>query len=79
MTYSMTITKKGQVTIPKKIREALGLDPTKKVNLEFEEKKKIAKIKAAEDFLEFARKVEVKKKVNPVKARQYMERNYETG
>lgn len=77
MIYSTTITKKGQVTIPKKVREALGLDPTKKVTLEFEKKNRSARIKPAEDFLEFAKKVNVKRKIDPIKAREYMERHYE--
>ena len=30
-----------------------------------------------DDFLEFAKKVKVKKKIDPVKAREYMEKNYD--
>lgn len=47
----VTITTKGQVTIPKKIREKLGLVPGDKVI--FEEDKNSAKVRPAPDFFSF--------------------------
>jgi AbrB family looped-hinge helix DNA binding protein len=38
---STTLTRKGQVTIPKKIREALGLEPGSKVDFEVDEQGRI--------------------------------------
>ncbi len=46
-----TLTTKGQVTIPKKIRDELGLKPGDKVI--FEKDKKAVKIKPAPDFFSF--------------------------
>ena len=77
MTYQTTITKKGQITIPKEIREILELEEGKKLKIEFEKRKREIKIKPAYDFLKIVRKIKVKKKIDPVKAREYMEKFYE--
>ena len=77
MAYQTTITKKGQITIPKEIREALNLEPGKKLDVEFERKEREIKIKISYDFLDFARKIKVKRKIDPVKAREYIEKYYE--
>lgn len=77
MTYSTTITEKGQITIPKPIREVLNLERGDKLFVEVKEKARKIEIKAPEDFLEFAKKIRVKRKVDPVKAREYMEAHYE--
>ncbi|OQX00624.1 hypothetical protein BWK69_01075 [Candidatus Parcubacteria bacterium A4] len=77
MNYSTTITQKGQITIPKKIRDILKLVPSQKVIIGIEENGKEAKLKAAEDFLEIAKKIKVKKRINVLKAREYMEKHYE--
>lgn len=77
MTYSTTITQKGQITIPKPIREALGLEEGEKLEVELEKRKKEIRIKPAYDFLEIAKKIKVKKRIDPIKAREYMEKFYE--
>lgn len=43
---SHTLTSKGQVTIPKKIRETLGLDPGSEVDFEVDDKGRIVIRKA---------------------------------
>lgn len=77
MVYSTTITKKGQITIPKPIRDVLGLETGEKLSVELEKEKEEIKIKPYPDILELAGKIKVKKKIDPVKAREYMETHYE--
>lgn len=76
MTYLTTITKKGQITIPKEIRNIFNLEEGKKLELELEREKREVRIKPTHDFLKFVKKIKVKKKVDPVKAREYMEKFY---
>lgn len=76
MTYQTTITSKGQITIPKKLREALHLDTQKKLIVELEENQRGLLLRPTEDFLEVTRKVKIAKKEDPLKAREYMERHY---
>jgi len=76
MTYQTTITKKGQITIPKEIREILKLTEGKKLEIELEKEKGGIKIKPTHDFLKIVKEIKVKKKVNPVKTREYMEKFY---
>lgn len=75
MTYQTTITKKGQVTIPKPFRDMLKLNKFRKIVVEIDQKKKILKMAPATDFLEVARKITVKRK-NPLLARGLMEKKY---
>jgi len=76
MTYQTTITRKGQITIPKEIRDILALESGKKLELELEREKREVRIKPTHDFLELAKKIKVKKKIDPLKAREYMEKFY---
>lgn len=78
MIYQTTITRKGQITIPKEIRDILKLGVGKKLDIEFEKKKQMIKIKAAPDILDLAGTFKPKRKmINVLKARQMMEKYYE--
>lgn len=77
MTYSTTISKKGQITIPKEIREILELDEGKKLEVKLERKKKEIKIKPTPDILDLAGTFKPKKKISVLKAREAMEKEYE--
>lgn len=76
MSYQTTITRKGQITIPKEIREILKLEVGKKLDVEFERKKKEIKIKPAPDILDLAGTFKPEKVINAVKVRELMTRKY---
>ena len=71
MVYQTTITKKGQITIPKEIRYILELEKGKKLEIELNRKEKKIEIKPTHDFLKIAKKIKVKRKIDPLKARKY--------
>lgn len=77
MPFQTTITQKGQVTIPKQIRDYLKLRPRQKVFVELGEGKKTALIRPSSDFLQIARLIQPKRKINPLLARKKLEREYE--
>jgi len=79
MTYSTTITQKGQITIPKPVRDFLAIKNGHRLFIKLEKNKKAITITAPEDFLDFAGTIKVRKNkgVDPVKAREYMETHYE--
>lgn len=76
MVYSTTMTKKGQITIPKEIRDTLKLKEGKKMLVEFERKKEEIKIKPSPDILDLAGTLKPKKVVDPVKIRELMAKKY---
>jgi AbrB family looped-hinge helix DNA binding protein len=76
MTYQTTITKKGQVTVPKAVRDALNIKLGSKVDLTFDEKKKTVKIKPLPSLKDIAGRFKVKNPKNAVEMRAYMERHY---
>jgi len=77
MTYQTTITKKGQITIPKEIREILKLAEGKKLDIEFERKRKEIKIKPVLDILDLAGTFKPKRKIeNAIKLREKMAKVY---
>lgn len=69
-----TVTQKGQVTIPKKIRDDLRVKKYSKVIVEKE--KNYIKITPVKDFLDFAGVFKTKKKRSVLKARDFFEKNY---
>lgn len=77
MTYLTTVTSKGQITIPKKIRDILLIGNNRTLSIEFEKKRKEVRITPSLDFLEIAKNIKVKRKLDVLKAREYMETHYE--
>lgn len=76
MIYQTTITRKGQITIPKDIRDILGLDAGERLNVELERIKGEIKIKPAPDILDLAGTFKPKKVVNALKIRELMAKMY---
>lgn len=70
-----TLTQKGQLTIPKKMREKYSLKEYDKIFLE--EADDHIKIKPTKDILNLAGKIKPKKKTSTLKARAEMEKNYQ--
>lgn len=76
MIYTSTITKKGQITIPKKIREGLDLKEGEKVFIELEKDSEEIKIKSSPDIFELAGKFKPKKVKDAVVLREKMMKMY---
>lgn len=77
MTYQTTITKKGQMTIPKEVREKFDIEIDRKAQLEINEDEKTIKIKQAPDIMDMAGIIDAPEGKNALEAREYMEKNYE--
>ncbi len=77
MSYATTLTSKGQITIPKIIRNVLKLGEHNKLLVRLREQEREIVITAPRDFLSFAKSLKIKRKINPVKAREWMEKHYE--
>ncbi|MBU4299456.1 AbrB/MazE/SpoVT family DNA-binding domain-containing protein [Patescibacteria group bacterium] len=75
MSYQTTITKKGQITIPKYFRGILKLKPYSRVILELDDKK--VKISPAPDILALAGKFKPQKRQSALKLRKIFEKKYE--
>lgn len=70
-----TLTQKGQLTIPKKLRKKYSLKEYDKIFLE--EGDGHIKIKPTKDILDFAGKIKPKKMKSVLKAREELEKNYQ--
>jgi len=77
MSYQTTITRKGQITIPKEIRKILELKEGERVSIEVEREKKEIRIKSYPSIFELAGKFEPKKIESAVKLREKMAKEYQ--
>lgn len=77
MKYSTTITKKGQMTIPKAVRENLDILIPSRVTLDVDKESKTVKIIPQKDILDMAGRFKVKKPADILKAREKFESKYE--
>lgn len=79
MTYTRKVTKKGQVTIPKEIRDEFEIDESQKVVIYTDPQEDHMIIKPVKRFSDLGDEIEVSKenRVDPVKAREIMDENYE--
>ena len=67
MTYTVSITSQGQISIPAKIRRALGLDKTSKALVSVEDKKIV--IEPVKDLLELGGSLKTKRRTTPKQVR----------
>ena len=77
MTYTTGITIKGQITIPSVIRKKMKLERSSKLSIFLDEKSGEIRVKALPNFFELAGSINIKNKKDVMKAREYMENNYE--
>lgn len=73
-----TVTQKGQITIPKEFRDALGIEKYGQVSLTREGNViKLSNLKDLSEMAGFLSNRKYKNKgIDPVKARDYMSKNY---
>ena len=82
MIQTTTITQKWQMTIPRKIRDLIGITNPGTFLIEVVDKKeKVIKIKEKPSFLDLAGSIPAKNKkgknIDKLDVREYMEKNYE--
>lgn len=77
MNYTTTITQKGQITIPKDLRELLNLKKFSRIILELERGRKIIKMKPAPDILDLAGEFKPRQIKSALKVREEFEKTYQ--
>lgn len=77
MRYSYTLTKKGQLTLPREVREHLGLKPSSRVSLLFDRKRRMIQVEAVKDIVDLAGTITSQKPFEPGKLRELFEKEYE--
>lgn len=76
MDYLTTISKKGQITIPKELREKLGFNQFSKVVVELEKGGKAVRIRPVTDIVDIAGQFSLGRKQSVLEARKEMEKSY---
>ncbi|MGB9706917.1 MAG: AbrB/MazE/SpoVT family DNA-binding domain-containing protein [Microgenomates group bacterium] len=76
MPYLVSITSKGQMTLPKDIREALNIIPPARLLIDFGRKKDTFKIKPLPDIMKLGGKFKAPRNKSALKARDYLEKRY---
>lgn len=76
MPYLISVTRKGQMTLPKDIRKFFGIIPPARVLVDFDKRKKTIKIEKLDDIMKLAARFRVPRGKSAIKARQYLEKNY---
>lgn len=76
MPYLVSITRKGQMTLPKDIREALQITPPARVLIDFGKKKDSFRIKTLPDIMKLAGKFKAPRQKSALKARDFLEKRY---
>lgn len=77
MTYQTTITQKGQVVVPKEIRDRFLLKKDQKILVDISEKEDFIILRPAKDVLDMAGSFNPQKVVSALSARQEFENKYE--
>lgn len=77
MTYQSTMTQKGQVVIPKPVRDLLNIKPNQRVVFTVDARKKKASLEPTVDILDLAGYFKPKKVISALKARELFEKHYE--
>lgn len=79
MRYVTTITRKGQMTVPKPVRETLGLRVPSKVILDYNEAKGTLTLAPVTDIIDLAGSLTPEEVVPATEIRERMERDYGSG
>ncbi len=72
-----SVTTKGQVVIPHKIRKKLNIRPQQKLSFQIDEKEGFIKVMPVEDILDMAGSFKTTKKYSAEEIRQKFEKEYE--
>ena len=74
MDYTTTVTQKGQITLPKVVRDSMGIATYSTVKIEKE--KDYIKVTPLEDIFDIEESFKVRVKKSVLKAREFMEKGY---
>lgn len=77
MAYTRKVTKKGQVTIPKEFRDEFGIGENTRVRITKNTDSNTVEISPAPEFFKLRDELDIKNPIDPVKAREIMENEYE--
>ncbi len=77
MTYQATITEKGQILVPKKIRDYFHIRANQKLSFEIREREGGFVVRPTRDILDLAGHFHPKKTVSALRVREQFEKQYE--